>query len=58
MSDIPTYPKTPIEWLQYAESKIVSSISLNEIIRLIRYVLADRLLTLVSDWSQEADKRG
>lgn len=30
MSDIPTYPKTPAEWLQYAESKIVNSIPLNE----------------------------
>ncbi|KAI1440047.1 hypothetical protein F5Y02DRAFT_432667 [Annulohypoxylon stygium] len=29
MSDIPAYPKTPDEWLQYAESKIVSSIPLS-----------------------------
>ncbi|KAI8959809.1 hypothetical protein F5Y11DRAFT_331864 [Daldinia sp. FL1419] len=29
MSDIPAYPKTPAEWLQYAKSKIVSSIPLN-----------------------------
>lgn len=55
MSDIPAHPKTPAEWLQYAESKIVSSIPLNGDHKTDQVCPGGQLLIMVSDWSREAD---